>query len=653
MTLNPELVARNGRVLRVIVVCRISTEHQDERSLQDQEALYRSWLSKHWDGAVEVEVLASQGSGESLVRDDYFRLIALVESRKFDLVISEDLGRICRRVHAHLFCELCQDASTRCIALNDHVDTALDNWTLSSFFAVMRHETYNADTSQRIRRSKRNRFINGGPWQCPIYGYIKPVGATSIDDIQKDPAAEPIVERIFAMLEDGASFAEVSDWLNSESVSTGPYCRSEKWTGTILSQFVRNPVLKGIRHWNERTTVRRNSTGLRRSVKATPDQLLIAEVPHLAFIDAERFDRVMRMLKKRNKNYQRKKVDGVDPREGVPRQRTTWPSQHMQCGVCGATFIFGGHGRAGHIFCRGVPAYTCWNCPSVDVVNAGTRIVQRILSEIEQLPDFDSEFASLIHEEAGQNDLGRQQKLAQVQTRLERIDREEDNVTTTIRGAGFIPALTRDLQCLQAERDELLHDRDQLEAESSALTQLPSMAEIRELARAAVADLLPASPEFGRQIRGIVTKLIAVPYQMIGGGQIVLRAFVEIDLAGFAGLPSLSESAPQQFVRRFIVDLFDPPQREEYRSRVIELQRQKKTFKKIGPLLGITDTAAQNAAALQRAMDEASVSDPYKRVVSPEECSRIRRHRHQRFQFETIPGFEATPSMSDWLAGIR
>ena len=81
MMLNPPLTARNGRVLQVIVVCRISTEHQDERSLQDQEALYRKWLAKYWDGEIEVVVLASQGSGESLVRDDYFRLSALVSTR--------------------------------------------------------------------------------------------------------------------------------------------------------------------------------------------------------------------------------------------------------------------------------------------------------------------------------------------------------------------------------------------------------------------------------------------------------------------------------------------------------------------------------------------------------------------------------------------
>lgn len=376
--LSQPLKARNGSVLRVVAVCRISTEHQNERSLDDQEALHRNWLDNNWDGSLEIEVLASQGSGDSLVRDDFLWLAELVESRRYDLVITEDLGRICRRVQAHLLCESCEDTETRCIALNDHVDTAQEDWRLHSFFAVMRHETYNKDTSNRIRRTKRNRFQTGGPWQCPIYGYIKPADAESIDDVQKDPEAESVVEMIFSMLEAEANFAEVADRLNDEGVETGKYCRTSKWDGTMLGRFLRHPVLKGVVEWNHRATRRNNATGNRRAVKADPDQLLTRDVPHLAFVDTDRFDRLMRLLDRRNKRFRRKSVDGVDPREGVPRHRTTWPSLHMQCGVCGEHFIFGGHGRAGHIFCRGVPAYTCWNCPSIDAVDAANRIIRRI-----------------------------------------------------------------------------------------------------------------------------------------------------------------------------------------------------------------------------------------------------------------------------------
>ena len=39
--LNPPLVPRDGRRLKILGIARISTDKQDERSLDDQEALQR------------------------------------------------------------------------------------------------------------------------------------------------------------------------------------------------------------------------------------------------------------------------------------------------------------------------------------------------------------------------------------------------------------------------------------------------------------------------------------------------------------------------------------------------------------------------------------------------------------------------------------
>lgn len=44
--------------------------------------------------------MGSRGSGEWLEREEYLQLIAMVESEQYDLVITEDLGRIVRRIHA-------------------------------------------------------------------------------------------------------------------------------------------------------------------------------------------------------------------------------------------------------------------------------------------------------------------------------------------------------------------------------------------------------------------------------------------------------------------------------------------------------------------------------------------------------------------------
>jgi len=81
-----------------------------------------------------MTVIAGSGSGELLDRDDYQRLIDLVATRRYDLVFCEDLGRIVRRIHAHLVCEHCEDHNTRLYAKNDRVDTAFPNWREASIF---------------------------------------------------------------------------------------------------------------------------------------------------------------------------------------------------------------------------------------------------------------------------------------------------------------------------------------------------------------------------------------------------------------------------------------------------------------------------------------------------------------------------------------
>jgi predicted site-specific integrase-resolvase len=130
--------------------------------LDDQGALHNRWLNERAGLPYKVTVVAGSGSGEYLERTEYLQLIELVESDRFDLVLTEDLGRIVRRIHAHLFCELCVDHQTRLIAINDHVDTAEDGWQDRSIFSAWHHERSNRDTSERIKRTHRSRFLQGG-----------------------------------------------------------------------------------------------------------------------------------------------------------------------------------------------------------------------------------------------------------------------------------------------------------------------------------------------------------------------------------------------------------------------------------------------------------------------------------------------------------
>src|SRR5262249_28582832 len=150
-----------------------------------------------------------------------------------------------------------------------------------------------------------------------------------------DPAAEPVYDEWFRRLENGASYAEVADWLNDQGIPPGPYSRQRTWDCKMVARVTHNPILKGVRVRNDKISRRVNKTGRRRTVKARPGERLERHCPHLAFLDPRRYDRVLRLLDQRNARHRRKGTNGLDSRKNVPKKRTVWPGQHLRCGVCG------------------------------------------------------------------------------------------------------------------------------------------------------------------------------------------------------------------------------------------------------------------------------------------------------------------------------
>lgn len=635
--LQPPLAPRNGLSLRVLAVCRISTVSQDEKSLDDQEALYRRWLDQHVDRSYDITVLSSQGSGECLDRAEYLRAIDLVESDAFDLVLTEDLGRICRRVHAHIFCELCEDHEVRLIALNDFVDTGREDWRLSSFFAVMRHETYNRDTARRIRRTLRNRFVQGGVFQCEIYGYVKPPDAKCDEDVRKDPAAEPVYDQWFAMLENGASFSEIADWLNTNRVPMGPYSRQQYWDGRVVARVTRNPILKGLRVRNARMAKRINKTGRRKSVKAPPEERLERWCPHLAFIEPGRYDRVLRMINERNGIYRRKGEDGCDPRRNVPKKRTRWPGQHIYCGVCGRMFVYGGHGQKDHLMCTGARAHQCWNGVTVDGPTAAAKLSQAIYAAIETLPGFDSTLLEIVRQEAQRQNALNGKQLIELMRNEERNARELANVLQFIRSGRATPSVGQELERLENEKIEFTRRREALELTPQNVVELPSVDEIKCLAREELLRHTMDTPEYGRLMQHLIPRILVFPYRLCDGGQIVLRARFHLSLVALAPNAAHLEAAVEALIQVLEVDLFDPPQREAFRRNVVKLKAAKKKEREIASELGITQTAVQRAASLARRMAQLNTPDAYVAVSEPpDDCEKLRRHKHPRYCFTPL-----------------
>ena len=418
---------RGGKHL-LLGVCRISTEHQNEMSLNDQLALYHEWAKKEYPDGYEMDKISSRDSGEALDRAEFLDLTERIESGRYDCVVTEDLGRMARRLHTVLLCETGEDSKTRIVAINDRVDTLVKGWKQNAVFASLRHESYNEDTAYRIRRSLRGRFANGKLPLRLIAGYESDGPGCLEQNCHKKPEAIAIYDEWFDRLDRGQSFAQIADWLNEIQFPVGPNVRKADWNGTLVGQVTQNSLLKGLRIQNKRVSERNNRTGRRKSVAADNDDIQKREVPHLAFIEPTRYDRIIRKIKERNARYVNGIAKAANSLTGRTRRDTRWPAQHLRCGICGRNFVLGGHGRKERMMCDGARRYQCWNAMTIDGPDLAMAISDRVRREIVELPEFDANWSEQLRTEANSLSYSKATKLEQLRKDRDKKSREAENL---------------------------------------------------------------------------------------------------------------------------------------------------------------------------------------------------------------------------------
>lgn len=147
-----EIVPRGGRTLVVGIVARISgCQNQKELSLDDQVDHAKEVVTDLYGGPVEYVIISTTGKGEGLDRPELDEIERLLRSRRLDLLVVEDLGRLVRGVEAAWLCMIAVDNGVRVLSANDGTDTADDTWEGDVLEACAEHVGHNAHTSRRLK----------------------------------------------------------------------------------------------------------------------------------------------------------------------------------------------------------------------------------------------------------------------------------------------------------------------------------------------------------------------------------------------------------------------------------------------------------------------------------------------------------------------
>ena len=639
--LSSPLSPRNGMTLLVVIVCRISTEHQDKESLEDQEAVCRRRVHEWYEGPIEFTIIASRGSGEYLDRQELLDLEVLIESHRCDLVLVEDLSRICRRNRAIDICELCVDCATRLIAINDKVDTAEPGWEDAAYASVAHHQRSNRDTSDRLKRTLESRFDRGGVLRPPVYGYVKPEGAKHDSEMRKDPTAEPVIEEMFRRLKSTATYAEIADWLNEQGIAPGPMCRLRHWTAQMVGRFVHNPMLKGMRLRNRVITKRINKTGRPRSFKAEPTKRRYRQCPHLAFVEPEYYDHVILLADERNAQYRRVVEGQPDPRAGVTRKRTRFPGQHARCGICGRRMYWTGlKGHRPAFTCSGAAEYRCWQGLVVSEEDIASNISDAVINAISSLPAFNQTLVDLVQQKLAESQNRRGERRQELERKVRDVEQRLENLLTQIESRPDSDALLGRLDTLEAEKKQHRYELKELDSEPPPCPSLPELNDLRQGAVDALRELSSDDPVAYRLLKQLIPEMWIIPCRPLDGGGLFPRAELVLTLAPIVGNKLVGDTADDTFSRRLAVNLFDEPQYVKFRTQIVERYSRGVSPIQIARELGLTKPVVFRSLRLNRLMLAAGLEDPYQPVVVPPvDCGRLRRHLHQRYRFEPLEGF--------------
>ena len=297
---------------------RLSKEDESEgpsQSVQNQESLLRAFVQQH-RLSVYGTYIDDGWSGTSFDRPAFQRMIADIEAKKVNMVITKDLSRLGRDyiLTGHYMERYFPEHRVRYISLLDGIDTGVDSTTndITPFRAIM-NDMYAKDISKKIKSVKRDKqrkgqFIGGKP----VYGYK--MHPTEKNKIVIDEEAAPVVRRIFALALSGMSCRKIAATLNEEGILTpatycgwkvgnpGPY--TGLWSSERISEMLKNETYIGNMVQGRMVKISYKS---KKCLRQSPENWVVVEGTHEPIIDPETFQKVQMLVNSRkhtrSRNY--------------------------------------------------------------------------------------------------------------------------------------------------------------------------------------------------------------------------------------------------------------------------------------------------------------------------------------------------------------
>ncbi len=430
---------------RAAIYTRFSTDLQNERSIEDQIALCRSYAEKEGLSIVETFDDRARSGGSVLGRDGLLRLMDGARDHAFDVVVVEALDRLSRDM------EDLAGIHKRLSFLGIEI-RAVHEGVVNTVLVGLRGlvgQLYREDNAHKIRRGLAGRIGQGLNAGGLTYGYAAVPGDKGTRVIVETEAE--IVRRIFREYVDGRTPRDIACDLNKENV---PPPRGRAWNASTINGnmqrgtgVLQNELYAGRLVWNKVRMIKDPDTGKRISRPNPKSQWKSSEVSDLAIIPRALFDAAR----------SRKEVRAVSHPNQQRRPRHVL-SGLLRCGACGAGMSTNGKDKSGRIRIRCSAANESGTCldPKTFYLETVERAVFSGLKAEMRHPEVIAEYVRTYHEERKKLAADADAKRGRLQRRLGELSRELDRLVDGIaKGLGDPVLLGNRMKVASAERKEI------------------------------------------------------------------------------------------------------------------------------------------------------------------------------------------------------
>jgi DNA invertase Pin-like site-specific DNA recombinase len=606
---------------RIVIYTRFSTDMQRSESCDDQEREVRQALLRTGINASDAIVLKDRAeSGTKLDRDEFARLIRMIQAGEVAILAVDDQSRLSRADNAASFITDLVYADGRFISTGENIDTDQEGWHLRVKIMEVHNSYAIRELGRRVYRGQKGRVLEDGSAGDYPYGY---------DSYPMDPSAAAIgsrgpkpkkglrvceaearwVRTVFGWFVDGMPIAAIARELTRASAPKGNRASTSAWHHAQVRRMLCNAKYVGVWEWG-RTKVVRNSQGKKKAVPVRLDERIVRHRQDLRIVDQATWERAQGRLRDLHDAFGAKQ----DQKRRGPRVHHTaiYPTSLLgglvHCRECGSRMHVQGTASRAYLLCPGHRKGACGTAGQVRIPAAEHALLEFVCSLIKGWPPWLTEASAAVRTAIAESAAKSPETLRALEDRL----REREQLVETL------------IDQLMSLKPEGLPDSPSLrrrltECESDITDLRTRIAEARQVRAAAVTMpddhwIRANLEELGSHLRdepGRTALLVRRLFKRVTAESVVApgkkrgfirlrvvlkaRAVLKEALAGripSALLDCASESvgAPAEFV----LDLGGPTRRDEVTPEVVRMRADGKTWEEIGRVTGLGTGNAYN-----------------------------------------------------------